>query len=465
MPSPADPAAPWPHLPTFAPAGLALPAELTTGAPAESYPAGSYDAQSTIQTAWLDPAVDPATFAARMAVNVRELVNGAERAVASVHAGGLERTTAVTADPSTMTAGIPTRWFNVSLHFVARTPWRTDDLNRAIARSFAQAVAAGGWQVAVAADRRHPAAPVDGGPLHARFRASGACTGASAYGEVYARACTRVLRVGEVEVPVTVVTPPAAPAPAPAPARLNLVLCTRRTLPLYRSAAANAATGHVVLEGGEVTLLNAPSPLPQAAAWYAARIGSTVTAYLHVGAGDFTGGCGDAERGAMSVCAARDLVLYPARVAEGGAAVPRGTALVIWPVGSGAAPRWVRARVGDRSGYLLAGEADARLCTTAPAPPTAATIPPPRPLPPAPALPGLGGLPLPLPGLGGLPTLPTLPQLPAIPQVPAVVIGQPPVSNWTKAAVVFSGLGVCAALGGLAIHYYNAQHGPTPAAR
>ncbi len=265
-----EPAVPSPFLAAGQSPMMTLPAgdALSEGAPQASYPPGRYRARSPILVAWLQPALSASTFSQRFAANLRDLVPGAtansgsitvgapttinaviplsaaQRIATSLGAslvpGGLIIAIAAAALRSTVPYPVPCRWFNVEMDFTAMQQWNTDDLNRAIARSFAQATSS--WS-SLSNNQRSGAgnAPPDGGPLHARFRAPGACTGAADYGEVYARACTRVL---QTSVGAATMTPIAPPPHATSEAVRNDARCTLRTTrPILIASTAAGAWG------------------------------------------------------------------------------------------------------------------------------------------------------------------------------------------------------------------------------
>lgn len=182
---------------------------LSQGAPSATYPAGTYRARTAIQVAWLLPTLNGAAFAASFRSNLPALVPGATAQGASVTAGapGITRAAlpltvrqrissilasvipgagplaalainVVAASP----VDVPTMWFTVDVSFTAMQPFSTDNLNRTIARAFAQAVV--GWQPGAHSYRALPnTAPADGAPLHAQLRAGDACSGGANWGK------------------------------------------------------------------------------------------------------------------------------------------------------------------------------------------------------------------------------------------------------------------------------------------
>lgn len=265
------PAVPAPYLDTprvIHPAGDAL----TEGAPQASYGPGSYRARTSIQTAWLDPDLTGADFAQRFVANLPALVDGAHASSATLARGASSEERVVVpssaqqavlgvvvgvlfppaALASSLPSTVPTRWFTVDVSFTASRQWLTDDLNRAIARSFAQAVTS--WQSGSGALRAQPdRAPRDGAPLHARLRADNACSGGADWGSVYARACTRI---ESLPAPTRISLPSDAPVPGPT----LIAACAARAMVLYPAPrvagtprSVRAGTPMVVVDDGTRT--------------------------------------------------------------------------------------------------------------------------------------------------------------------------------------------------------------------
>ncbi len=204
------------------------PAGTTAPAVTPRFSAGVYYFRTVVQTAWLDPVLGGA-FGRLFTANARLLVPGMQATSAAPVRGAVEQA------PAGIRGTAPARWWNIQGSFTATQPWNFDDLNRAIARSFAQDVTR--WEAlprpAALVRARAPGAPRDGATLHGRLRGSDACAGGADYSDVYARACTRVEVTGQAVVTpigrtaVTPIAPPSnwggqqpPPAPPPSPASI-----------------------------------------------------------------------------------------------------------------------------------------------------------------------------------------------------------------------------------------------------
>ncbi len=220
----------------------------STGAPQASYPAGTYDFETHILIIGADPVINRGAFPGRLSETIRELVTGATSfassnaivkgsqttvlipppiafrlvrpafvAVAAITAANVAAVLGAPAGslPAAATASlvaaimagssayrvtenvgtfpVKAHWITITGRLGATASWTTANLNRAIARAFANNVT---WQDVAPAygnDFLHPfPAPNDGNPLLDALNDSDACTGGYDYEKVYAAACTRV---------------------------------------------------------------------------------------------------------------------------------------------------------------------------------------------------------------------------------------------------------------------------------
>jgi hypothetical protein len=220
----------------------------STGAPQASYPAGTYDFETHILIVGANPIINRGAFPGRLSETIREIVPGATSfassnaivkgsqttvllpaplafrlarpafiAVATITAANIGAVLGSPAGslPAAATAGliaaimagssayrvtetigtfpVKAHWITITGRLGATATWTTANLNRAIARAFANNVA---WQDVAPAygnDFLHPfPAPNDGNPLLDALNDSDACTGGHDYEKVYAAACTRV---------------------------------------------------------------------------------------------------------------------------------------------------------------------------------------------------------------------------------------------------------------------------------
>ena len=231
----------------------------STGAPQASYPAGTYDFETHILIAQANPTVNRGAFPGRLSETLRDAdinVGTAPPATISI--------SAPTAASASETQAIGTAWnvrngygtwYSISGRVTAPATFQTANLNRAIARAFANTATFPSSLGSSSADAKLPR-PGDGSLLLAALSAQNACTGGRDYSKVYAAACTRVgvaatlqpttqgtanytktgsqgtanyTKTGSSSAitptpapaprpPVVITTRPVAPAPAPVPA-------------------------------------------------------------------------------------------------------------------------------------------------------------------------------------------------------------------------------------------------------
>lgn len=199
------------HTP-YAPAG-AVP---TTGNPPTSVGPGRYAFRSTLLALGADPSINTSGFAAQLRqALVDVLLNPSALTLisASIVKGRQEVTSFSRAPGTVVGAVLPNRnvqsWYvTVDGEFTTPNsiPVNGDiSINRAIARAVARSTSFGGGYVDP--DYRS-ALPTDGATLDRQFRTQDACAGGVSQNQVWARACTRFERLGDVTAPT-----PATPTP------------------------------------------------------------------------------------------------------------------------------------------------------------------------------------------------------------------------------------------------------------
>jgi hypothetical protein len=288
----------------YAPAG-AVP---TSGSPAASYSAGTYDFYASILVRGAEPLINGPAFRERLAQVLRDAdlatglgggLTGSEFALAK----GAQQTENVVA-PNGATRAQPAWWLNVSGRVVAPRGFQTATFEQALSRALASAGVVTWRPIAGQPniDNFNFAvnAPQNGSSLQAVFSLPNACTGGAlfAVGVPWYKAC---VRFGPVPVsapatpaPAPQVTPTAPPAPSPQtgcsvvirdytflrtsatfaqvgpriPAQSTLYLLARtnlsqrastgNTVTIYRARTVDGQNGFVVLDPQDVANANPP---------------------------------------------------------------------------------------------------------------------------------------------------------------------------------------------------------------
>jgi hypothetical protein len=192
---------------------------LTEGVPPPNGAIGVYDFRTAVQVKRVRPRVDLARFRAQFAAILARDVPGASLVDVNVSVGGESRE-----------GGVLHWWVTVDGRAAFRTAWTVDRFNYALTEALCDATTWSPdtaspsdpvWDFAARSANAHPnGAPtsrVAGNVLLNVFRDPRACLGAivDVAGSPWVRACTRVLRVGNVTEVVTPAPTPDAPSTQP----------------------------------------------------------------------------------------------------------------------------------------------------------------------------------------------------------------------------------------------------------
>lgn len=221
----------------------ALSSVPTTGTPSASYPAGSYEFESHVLVVGPEPVIDASFFRNRLAETIFELLGSSASAASIADNNSIVKGAQETTGAMDVLGAAHRWWITIRGNLTAHGAWTTANLNRAIARAFANSVA---WRNTSMAQGRPVPPPGDGSMLLAALSQPGACSGASNTRNTFASACTRVGAVRTVasDPVMTPIDAPAASAAYGTPAQRAAAIA-------LNTYVASAPPGAVVDSSGE----------------------------------------------------------------------------------------------------------------------------------------------------------------------------------------------------------------------
>ncbi len=215
----------------------------TSGTPAPSYGAGSYEFETHVLVVGPEPVIDTTFFRNRLTETISELLGSAASATSIADNNSIVKGAQETTGVMDFLGAAPRWWITIRGNLTANGSWTTASLNRAIARAFANSVV---WRNLSSAQGRPVPPPGDGTMLLTALSQTNACSGASNARNTFAAACTRVGAVMPVaaEPAMTPIDAPASNTPYGTPAQRAAAIALNQYV-------ASAPPGAVVDANGE----------------------------------------------------------------------------------------------------------------------------------------------------------------------------------------------------------------------